>query len=155
EEEPQSPSKRLTTLGADERSTTSKRRGLDERRLGQVLHGELDWIVMKALEKDRERRYESASALAADGQRDLGDEPVQACPPSAAYRLTKFARRNKAALTTAGLVVAALLIGTAVSVWQAIEANQARNLAMERMILANQRLDNEKQAREEADEQRQ
>src|SRR5262249_47747483 len=104
---------------------------------------------------DRERRYESASALAADVQRYLDDEPVQACPPSAAYCLTKFARRNKAALTTAGLVVAALLIGTAVSVWQAIEANQARNLAMERMILANQRLDNEKQAREEADEQRQ
>src|SRR5262249_22828596 len=87
---------------------------------------------------------ESASAFAADVQRYLDDEPVQACPPSAAYRFRKFARRNKAALATAGVVAAALLIGTAVSVWQAVEANVARKLAAER-------LGNEKQGRHEAE----
>src|SRR5881394_1926535 len=64
-------------------------------KLSNLLRGELDWIVMKTLEKDRNRRYETASGFAADVQRYLKDEPVQACPPSAAYRLRKFARRNK------------------------------------------------------------
>ena len=64
------------------------------------MRGELDWIVMKALEKDRNRRYETASAFAADVQRYLGDEPVLACPPSAWYRFRKFARRNKAGFVT-------------------------------------------------------
>jgi tetratricopeptide (TPR) repeat protein len=82
--------------------------------------------------------------LAADVRRYLEDEPVQACPPSAGYRFRKFARRNKVALVTAGVVVAALLIGTAVSVWQAVEANAARNLAGERE-------ENERQARLEAE----
>src|SRR5579864_5198012 len=105
EDEPPRPSQRLDTLGAQAASTVSERRGVDGRRLGQVLRGELDWIVMKALEKDRNRRYESASALAADVQRYLHDEPVQACPPSAWYRLRKFARRNKAGVTIAGLIL--------------------------------------------------
>ena len=86
------------------------------------MRGELDWIVMKALEKDRNRRYETANGLAADLQRYLDDEPVQACPPSAWYRLRKFARRNKAALVTAALVAAALVLGTVVSTWQALRA---------------------------------
>ena len=78
------------------------------RQLIQLCRGELDWIVMKALEKDRTRRYETASGLAADVQRYLNDEPVQACPPSAAYRMRKFVRRNKAALTAAALTAAGL-----------------------------------------------
>src|SRR5262249_11411559 len=96
EDEPPRPSQRLSTLTPAAGSPVSHRRGLDERRLGQALRGELDWIVMKALEKDRNRRYESASAFAADVERYLYDEPVQACPPSAGYRLRKFVRRHKA-----------------------------------------------------------
>ncbi len=83
EEEPQMPSQRLGTVPVEICSTVSEQRGVDGRRLGQVLRGELDWIVMKALEKDRNRRYESASAFAAEVQRYLDDEPVTACPPSA------------------------------------------------------------------------
>jgi len=82
EEEPPRPSTRLSTMGQAALSTIAERRGLEARRLSQQLRGELDWIVMKALEKDRNRRYESASAFASDVQRYLEDEPVQACPPS-------------------------------------------------------------------------
>jgi serine/threonine protein kinase/Flp pilus assembly protein TadD len=105
EEEPPRPSARISTLG-QAAATVSARRQSDPGRLRQLFRGELDWIVMKALEKDRNRRYESASAFAADVQRYLHDEPVLACPPSAWYRFRKFARRNKAGLATA--VVAAL-----------------------------------------------
>ena len=87
------------------------------------MRGELDWIVMKALEKDRNRRYGTANGLAADLRRYLDDEPVQACPPSARYRFGKFARRNKQALLTASIVALALLAGTVVSTWQAIRAS--------------------------------
>jgi serine/threonine protein kinase len=140
EEEPERSSKRLSTLGAEERSTTSKRRGVDERQLGQTLRGELDWIALKALEKDRNRRYESASTLAADVQRYLDDEPVLACPPSAGYRLRKYARRHQVPLVTVGLVVAALLAGAGVSIWQAFEANRARQLAEKRQKAAEANL---------------
>jgi tetratricopeptide (TPR) repeat protein len=90
------------------------------------VRGELDWIVMRCLEKDRNRRYESASALAADVQRYLSDEPVQACPPSTGYRLRKFARRNRRALMTAGVIIVTLLAATAVSAWQAVVAREAQ-----------------------------
>ncbi|MFO0924886.1 MAG: tetratricopeptide repeat protein [Pirellulales bacterium] len=93
------------------------------------MRGELDWIVMKALEKDRNRRYDSPTALAADIQRFLNDQPVLASPPSPFYRIHKFARRNQRYIATAAVVATALLIGTAISVWQAIEANQARREA--------------------------
>src|SRR5262249_16308614 len=89
-----------------------------------------DWIVMKSLEKDRSRRYETANGLAADVHRYLDDEAVQACPPSAGDRFHKFARKNKVALTTVGLVAAALLIGTGVSLWQSIRATQAERDAV-------------------------
>jgi serine/threonine protein kinase len=129
EDEPPTPSRRLSTLSAQDCSTVSDRRGTDGRRLGQVLHGELDWIVMKALEKDRDRRYESASALAADVQRYLHDEAVEACPPSAGYRLRKYARRNRRELVTAGVVAVALVTATVVSTWQAVRARQAQHQA--------------------------
>jgi hypothetical protein len=88
---------------------------------------ELDWIVMKCLDKDRNRRYETANGLAHDIERYRNDEAVQACPPSVWYRLRKFGRRYKAAFTAAALVLVALVLGTAISTWQAIEATQARD----------------------------
>ena len=108
-EEPPRPSTRISTLGhaAD---TVSANRQSDPRKLSQTVQGELDWIAMKCLEKDRNRRYESASGLAADVQRYLRDETVQACPPSVGYRLKKFARRNKTAVATASVVCLAILL---------------------------------------------
>jgi serine/threonine protein kinase/tetratricopeptide (TPR) repeat protein len=125
EEEPPKPSTRISTLG-QAATTVSAQRQSDPKRLSRLFRGELDWIVMKALEKDRSRRYETASAFAADVERYLADEPVLACPPSARYLLGKLARRHKVALTTAWLVTAALLLGTAGSLWQAHEARQAQ-----------------------------
>jgi eukaryotic-like serine/threonine-protein kinase len=108
EEEPVKPSTRISTLG-QAATTVSTNRKSEPRGLSQLLRGELDWIVMKALEKDRNRRYESASAFAADVQRYLNDEAVQACPPSAAYRLRKFARRNRRVVVLTGFGGAATL----------------------------------------------
>jgi serine/threonine protein kinase len=108
EEEPPRPSTRLSTLG-EAATVVSAQRKSDPKRLSQLCRGELDWIVMKALEKDRNRRYESASALAADVQRYLHDEPVLACPPSAWYRFGKFARRRKGTLAMGAVILAALL----------------------------------------------
>jgi serine/threonine protein kinase len=112
EEEPPKPSTRISTLG-QMATTVSTQRKTDPKRLSQLCRGELDWIVMKCLEKDRTRRYETATSLAQDVERYLRDEPVQACPPSALYRLRKFARRNKRALVTAALlgVVALAAVG--------------------------------------------
>jgi serine/threonine protein kinase len=111
EEEPPRPSTRLSTGQA--LPVIAANRGLEPRRLNGVMRGELDWIVMRALEKDRKRRYETANARAADVERYLNDEPVQACPPSAWYRFRKFARRNRPALVTA--TAAALVLVAAVS----------------------------------------
>ncbi len=129
EEEPQRPSQRVSTLGEPERSGVSGKRGLDERRLSRLLRGDLDWVAMRALEKDRNRRYDTAGAFAADVERYLADELVDARPPTAWYRLRKSARRNRGLLVTAGLVAAALLAGTGVSVWQAIRATDAQRQA--------------------------
>jgi WD40 repeat protein/serine/threonine protein kinase len=114
EEEPPRPSTRITTLG-QAATTLSTQRKSDPKRLSQLCRGELDWIVMKALEKDRNRRYESASAFAADVQRYLNDEPVLACPPSAWYRFGKFARRNKASLVGLALLGVTVLAVVAVA----------------------------------------
>ncbi len=129
EQEPSKPSTKLST--ADGLPTLAANRGTEPAKLTRLVRGELDWIVMKALEKDRNRRYESANGFAMDVQRYLVDEPVQACPPSAWYRLTKFARRNKAVLTTVVLVVVALLLGAGVSIWQAVRATRAEIAAKE------------------------
>src|SRR5215207_8651188 len=102
EEDPPNPSTRLSTMG-EKIASVSALRHTEPRKLSQLVHGELDWIVMKALEKDRARRYETPNGFAADVERFLNDEPVQACPPSARYRFRKFARRNKATLVTASL----------------------------------------------------
>jgi WD40 repeat protein/serine/threonine protein kinase len=113
EEEPPRPSQRISTLRAETLTAVSAQRQTDPRRLKQLFRGEPDWIVMKALEKDRNRRYETASSFAADVQRYLHDEPVLACPPAAWYRFRKFARRNRAALVTATVVALAVLLTVA------------------------------------------
>jgi serine/threonine protein kinase/tetratricopeptide (TPR) repeat protein len=108
EEEPPKPSTRLSE-SKDSLASISAQRQTEPAKLTKLVRGELDWIVMKALEKDRARRYDTASAFAADIERYMRDEPVQACPPSTTYRLRKFVRRNKATLATASLVGVALL----------------------------------------------
>ncbi len=125
EEEPPRPSTRLTTIAAEAASTVGTQRKTDPRQLSRLFRGELDWIVMKCLEKDRTRRYETASALAGDVERYLHDEPVQACPPSARYRSAKFVRRNKAALITAAAVMLSLIGGIAGTTWGLVRTGQA------------------------------
>jgi tetratricopeptide (TPR) repeat protein len=109
EEDPPRPSTRLSE-SKDTLASISAQRQTEPARLTKLVRGELDWIVMKALEKDRNRRYDSANSFAADVQRYLADEPVLACPPSLAYRFRKFARRNKGALAVAGLILAFLVL---------------------------------------------
>jgi serine/threonine protein kinase len=127
EEESPRPSLRLSTT--EELPSIAACRHVEPRKLSGLVRGDLDWIVMRCLEKDRNRRYETASGLATDLRRYLDNEPVQACPPSARYRLGKFARRNRAALTTATLLSLALLAGTVISTWQAIRATRAEAVA--------------------------
>ncbi len=115
EKEPMRPSTRLASLKGDELTTTAKRRSAEAPKLIHQLKGDLDWIVMKCLEKDRTRRYETANGVAADIQRYLNNEPVLARPPSAAYRFQKAFRRNKLAFT-AGAVVALAVAGLMVSI---------------------------------------
>ncbi len=111
-------------------SKVSSQRKTEPARLSALVKGDLDWIVMKALEKDRTRRYETASSFAADVRRFLAEEPIEARPPSAWYRFRKMARRNKVALTTTGIVAASLILGTAVSIWQAVRATWSENDAV-------------------------
>jgi tetratricopeptide (TPR) repeat protein len=108
EKEPSKPSTKLST--AEGLPTLAANRGTEPAKLMRLVRGELDWIVMKALEKDRNRRYDAAAAFARDLQRYLADEPVQACPPSVGYRLRKFVRRNKAALGMVSVVLLAALL---------------------------------------------
>jgi serine/threonine protein kinase/tetratricopeptide (TPR) repeat protein len=124
EEEPQKPSTRLSG-SADSLPSISAQRQMEPARLTKLVRGELDWLVMKALEKDRSRRYETANGLALDIQRYLNDEPVLACPPSAWYRFRKFSRKNKAGLIAAGLILLVSVVGAGISTWQAIRATNA------------------------------
>jgi serine/threonine protein kinase/tetratricopeptide (TPR) repeat protein len=139
EEEPPRPSTRLSE-SKDSLPSISAQRHTEPAKLTRLVRGDLDWIVMKALEKDRNRRYETASAFAADVQRYLNDEPVHACPPSAWYRFRKFARRHRTALTVATLMVVVLGLATAISSWAALDAIESERLA-------EQRLENEQEAR--------
>src|SRR4029079_9047849 len=116
EKEPLRPSTKLNTLQGDARTTAGKRRQTQVEKLVNQLQGDLDWIVMKCLEKDRTRRYETANGLAADIQRHINNDPVVARPPSAAYKLQKAWQRNKVALTAGAAIATALLVGTCVSI---------------------------------------
>ncbi|HKB37469.1 MAG TPA: protein kinase [Gemmataceae bacterium] len=130
EDEPPRPSVRLSTMGQQAGRSISAHRISDAQQLLRLVRGELDWIVMKAMEKDRARRYETASALAADVQRYLRDEPVEACPPSAWYRFRKFARRRKALLGVVSGV--ALLVLAAVGMLLMSNVQVSKALGRER-----------------------
>jgi hypothetical protein len=116
EEDPPKPSTRLSESKASLPSISAQRQTRPAK-LTKLVRGELDWIVMKALEKDRGRRYETANGFAVDVQRYLADEPVLACPPTAGYRLRKFARRNKRSLTMAAIVAGAMLVSVGAVGW--------------------------------------
>jgi WD40 repeat protein/serine/threonine protein kinase/Flp pilus assembly protein TadD len=131
EREPQPPSVRLR--GVDGLPVLAANRGTEPRRLTALVCGDLDWIVMRALEKDRTRRYETANDLARNVQLYLAGKPVEVAPPSVAYRLRKFARLNRGILTAAALIVAVLVAGAAVSTWQAFRARAAEGLASKRV----------------------
>ncbi|MBW3539799.1 MAG: protein kinase, partial [Planctomycetes bacterium] len=150
EEEPPRPSLRLSSMG-DKLPGIAAHRHTEPKKLGALLRGELDWIVMKALEKDRARRYETANGFAADILRYLNDEPVLACPPSATYPFRKFARRNKRALAATSLVVLALIAGTVVSTWQAMRATRAEGLARTRLVAETRARTDAVAARKEAE----
>ncbi len=124
EEEPPRPSTRLKTLTAEEQTTTAKHRRTDAPRLLHRLRGDLDWIVMKALDKDRTRRYESASGLAADIQRHLNQEPVLAHAPDRLYRFQKLVRRHRLAFAATATVFAAVSVALGISLWSLRQANR-------------------------------
>jgi WD40 repeat protein/serine/threonine protein kinase len=153
EEEPPRPSTRLSASGKG-LAAISSRRGTEPAKLGKLVRGELDWIVMRCLEKDRTRRYETANALARDVERYLKDEPVEACPPTAGYRLRKFARKHKTWLATAAAFAALLLLGVAGSSWQALRATGAEAEARANAVQAQEKEREANREREEAERQR-
>jgi serine/threonine protein kinase/WD40 repeat protein len=137
EDEPPRPSALLSTLQADALATVAERHGVEPRRFRKEVCGELDWVVMKCLEKDRNRRYESASALARDVERHLAGEPVEACPPSSWYRVRKFLRRHRPLVTSLAIAVGLLLLGSSVGV--ITYAAKQRKLAEEQVAVANEK----------------
>src|SRR5262249_26299699 len=152
EEEPPRPSARLS--GSGSLPSLAAQRQLEPVKLTKLVRGELDWIVMKCLEKDRSRRYDTASGLARDVERYLSDEPVEACPPSARYRLSKFARRYKKALVTAAAFAAILVIGAVMSTLLAVWATSAEGEANRQRIASDEAKQDALEAKQEADKQR-
>lgn len=160
EQDPVKPSSKLGSSTQEALKAVTGRRRTDSLRLRRVLMGDLDWIVMKALEKDRTRRYESASGFAADIRRYLNKEPVVARPPSVIYRLKKFAQKNRLSVIAASLVVLALVGGITGSTIGLFQAESARKLAVvAQQAEAAQRVEAEKQLQRalaaEADAERQ
>ncbi len=152
EEEPSKPSTRLSTDAS--LPSLAAMRQTEPRKLMALLRGELDWVIMKCLEKHRERRYETASALARDIQRYLADEAVEARPPSAGYRFQKFVRRNRGRVIAAGLVLLALLagiIGTSIGL---VRAEFQRGLAIKARNAETARTEGERLAKLDADQKR-
>jgi serine/threonine protein kinase/WD40 repeat protein len=152
EKEPVRPSTRLSTMLAAELTTTAKRRASEAPKLIHALRGDLDWIVMKALEKDRTRRYETANALAMDLQRHLNNETVTARPPSQLYRFHKLVRRNKLVFAAVAAVAAVFLFGIVASMWQAARATKASKQAVANAKAAKQAQAKESAARTEAEQ---
>lgn len=140
EQEPLRPSRQLSTLKADEISTVAERRACDPRKLCSHLKGDLDWVCVKALVKDRDHRYSSPAELADDLERFLSGYPVLAGRPSTAYRAKKYLRRHKLALTAAAVVVFSMVLGTSFSVRYAIQARAAQKAAEASEALASRRL---------------
>src|SRR5213082_2367436 len=130
EREPDRPSTRLSTMAEGELTTVAKHRHAEAPSLIHLVRGDLDWIVMKCLEKDRTHRYETANGLASDIQRHLNNEPVVARPPSTLYRFQKLVRRNKLAFAAASAITAALVIGLGVSTLMFFKEKHARQRAV-------------------------
>ena len=128
EEEPPRPSLKISTLG-DQATVIAQQRHTDPSQLRRDLTGELDWIVMKCLEKDRSRRYETATGLARDIERYLSDEPVEACPPSNLYRFKKFTRKHRVMIGTMSAFTALLITASLVCGWLAFRENRANRTA--------------------------
>ena len=133
EEEPLKPSTRVKTLAGAARKAIAQARGEDADRLDSLLRGELDWIVMKALEKDRTRRYESAAAFARDVERFLADEPVTAAAPSVAYRFRKFTARHRTMMLAGSAILLLLVAGIVTTSYQAVRAARAELLAVQHL----------------------
>src|SRR5262249_32413332 len=127
EEEPPRPSVRLSTSGPLAQVAAARR--TEPAKLSALVRGELDWIVMRCLEKDRTRRYDTASALARDVERSLRGEAVEACPPTVGYRLRKAFRKHRTAILTAGAFAAVLLVATGISAALALHAVRLRQVA--------------------------
>ena len=130
EQEPLSPSAKLKTLNNDELTKTARRRHIEPPRLLSQLRGDLDWIVLRCLEKDRTRRYATANALAMDIERYLHEEAILARPPSRLYRLQKLVRRNRIVFLFAAAAAAALLLGSITSTWLLIKEREALRSAV-------------------------
>jgi len=128
ETEPPKPSTRISRLDEAKRTTVAKQRQAEPAALSRLVRGDLDWIVMKCLEKERGRRYETANALAQDVEHHLNLEPVSAAAPSTLYRAGKFVHRHKTGLAMATALVLLLAAGAAVSAWQAVRATRAERL---------------------------
>jgi len=143
EEEPPKPSTRLSQSGALLPSLAALRR-TEPARLSRMFHGDLDWITMKALEKDRTRRYETANAFAADILRHLNDEPVEASPPSTVYRLRKFTRKHRGPVIVASAIVAALLLGIVGTTTQMYRARAAETTAQDTLGQMQQQVEKAK-----------
>jgi hypothetical protein len=134
EAEPPRPSARVTALGREASLGVARHRGLEPSKLVTTLRGDLDWIVMKALEKDRGRRYETANGLALDIRRYLDSEPVQARPPSRIYQFKKLVRRNRTPFTAFAIVLATLCLGFGASTWWFFQERAARREAEQEKI---------------------
>jgi serine/threonine protein kinase/tetratricopeptide (TPR) repeat protein len=128
--DPPRPSNRLSSMVGDALTTTAQARGTEGVRLMTLIQGDLDWIVMKCLEKNRSRRYETANSLAGDLLRHLQHEPVIARPPSTIYQLGKALRRHRIFFISTGAVALALILGVIVSITQAVRARRAERVAL-------------------------
>jgi WD40 repeat protein len=153
EEDPPTPSARLGSSG-DQLPAISAQRELEPEKLTKTVRGELDWIVMKALEKERSRRYETANGLAMDLQRYLNDEPVVAGPPTVGYRARKFVRKHRTAVAVAAGFVMLLAVASMVSTGLALWANRERKDKEEQTRRAEQKAIEESEAKEEVSRQR-
>jgi serine/threonine protein kinase/WD40 repeat protein len=151
EEEPSKPSTRVSTMIGEERTKVAKQRNVDAGKLSHLLRGDLDWVVMKALEKDRTRRYETANALRSDVQRFLNNEPVTAVKPSAAYLLGKYMRRHKTVVSFAATIALLLITATAISGSLAVKAKKAQMAQEDLTKEANDAKEDAIAAKEQAD----
>jgi len=144
------PSVRLRAIPKEEIEEIAERRGVDPQRLPSLLAGDLDWIVMKAIEKERQRRYETANGLAMDVQRYLRQEPVLARPPSRRYLLGKLVRRNRVTFAAASIALFGLLGGFGVSTWLFFRERDARHEQAKLRVVAEEATANEKRLQKEA-----